>query len=100
MAIDSAEQQSGSMEPTGPLEHALQGDSNKRDAKVGAVIKDIGLPLLSNMPGRWQRTVDSDGDLVLGYMTDEAVSSVDISLGKVRFFSRISICIQGAIRRC
>lgn len=84
VAIDRAEQASGAMEPSGSLEHALQGDSLSNSTQLGVVIKDVGLPVFSNMPGQWQRTVDSDGDLLLGAVTDDPVSSVDISLGKVR----------------
>jgi hypothetical protein len=83
VAIDRAQQQSGSMDEFGTLAHALQGDALSNSTQLGVVIKDIGLPVFSNMPGEWQRTVDNDGDLLLGCISDEAVSSIDISLGKV-----------------
>lgn len=78
------------MEPSGSLEHALQGDSLGNSAQLGVVIKDMGLPVFSNMPGHWQRTVDSDGDLLLGATTDDPMSSIDISLGKVGCLTAIS----------
>lgn len=84
VAIDRAYQQSGSMEPSGPLQHALQGDALSNSTQLGVVIKDMGLSIFSKMPGQWQRTVDKEGDLLLGYITDDPVSSIDVSLGKVR----------------
>jgi hypothetical protein len=75
------------MEPFGPLKHALQGDNIDNSTQVGAVIKDTGILLFCHMPGEWQRTIDGDGDLLLGCTTDEPVSSIDVNLGKVLYLS-------------
>jgi hypothetical protein len=91
VAIDRAQQQSGSMDELGPLAHSLQGDALSNSTQLGVVIKDVGLPLISNMPGKWQRTVDNNGDLLLGCITDEAVSSIDITLGKVRLPTSVQL---------
>eukprot|EP00892_Ulva_mutabilis_P009614 jgi/Ulvmu1/7024/UM033_0083.1 len=47
------------------------------------VLDDISLPVIQRLSQGLKHSVDSDGDLILGYSTDAPTASVDVSLGQV-----------------
>jgi hypothetical protein len=62
-----------------PLPLSVHGDN--------VVLEKVDLPVFQGMPRRWQRKIDNDGDLVLGYTSGQAAARIDLSLGQVRWYS-------------